>query len=76
MLRKFFISVCISVFILIAGFAAEIGKGKPNQEKPEFLQIYNGLDLAGWDGDPAFGSVKDGIIIAQVPSNVQVKDHS
>jgi len=74
--RKFFISVCISVFILIAGFAAEIGKGNPNQEKPEFLQIFNGQDLTGWDGDPAFWSVKDGIIIAQVPSNVQVKDHS
>ena len=66
----------LAILILSAGFAAERSKSSPNPERPEFLQIFNGQDLAGWDGDSAFWSVKDGIIVAQVTSNVQVKDHS
>ena len=31
----------------------------------EFLSIFNGKDLTGWDGDPRLWSVKDGVIRGQ-----------
>ena len=35
-----------------------------------FKNIFNGTDLSGWDGDPAFWSVKDGAITGQTtPEN-------
>jgi hypothetical protein len=40
-------------------FAAEKGKGKG---QPEFKSIFNGKDLAGWEGDKALWSVQDGAI--------------
>ena len=30
-----------------------------------FVSIFNGTDLAGWDGDPAYWSVRDGTILLQ-----------
>ncbi len=29
---------------------------------PEFVSLFNGVDLQGWEGDPRFWSVKDGVI--------------
>ncbi len=33
-----------------------------------FTRIFNGKDLSGWDGDPRFWSVKDGVIRGQTTS--------
>jgi hypothetical protein len=35
---------------------------KPPDIKPDFVSIFNGKDLTGWDGDPRLWSVKDGAI--------------
>ena len=35
---------------------------KAPEESGEFVRIFNGTDLAGWDGDPQLWSVKDGVI--------------
>lgn len=35
---------------------------KTPEESGEFVRIFNGTDLAGWDGDPQLWSVKDGVI--------------
>jgi len=47
-----------------AGF---ITNGEPLPEEPEpipegFAPVFNGKDLDGWDGDPRFWSVRDGVI--------------
>src|SRR5262245_35659542 len=36
--------------------------GPPVQGAEEFRSLFNGKDLAGWDGDPKFWSVKEGAI--------------
>ena len=35
---------------------------KAPEETGEFVRIFNGTDLTGWDGDPQLWSVKDGVI--------------
>jgi hypothetical protein len=34
-------------------------------ESAEFRSLFNGKDLAGWDGNPDFWSVQDGVIVGQ-----------
>ena len=34
-------------------------------DEPGFKSIFNGRDLAGWDGNPKFWSAKDGVITGQ-----------
>ncbi len=50
------LSVCLSLVTLTA-FADE-----PAKNASEFVTLFNGTDLDGWDGDPRFWSVKDGVI--------------
>jgi hypothetical protein len=45
------------------GALAVAGDGKPDAEG--FVSLFNGKDLAGWDGDPRFWSVKGGAIAGQ-----------
>jgi len=41
-----------------------------------FVSLFNGRDLAGWDGDPRIWSVKDGAIAGQTTADVTVKENS
>jgi hypothetical protein len=47
-----------------------------DRSKAGFTQIFNGRDLVGWDGEPNFWSVENGVIVARVRPSVQVKNHS
>jgi len=48
--------VCIAFLCLTAsGFAQELG----------FRSLFNGMDLAGWEGNPRFWSVREGSITGQ-----------
>jgi hypothetical protein len=78
MLRSFFIITSIIIILLTAncGQAVEGEKSDKDLTEAEFLQLFNGRDLTGWNGDPNFWSVKDGIIVAQVKPGVTVKNHS
>ncbi|MBN2452098.1 MAG: DUF1080 domain-containing protein, partial [Lentisphaeria bacterium] len=49
-----------------AGFLTE-GEPRPEELLDEWLEkgfvpLFNGKDLAGWDGDPRFWSVQNGVI--------------
>lgn len=78
MLRRFVIITSIIIVLLSANWGRAVEGGKLNTDLTEagFLQLFNGRDLTGWDGDPNFWSVKDGIIVAQVSSEIPVKNHS
>jgi hypothetical protein len=39
--------------------------GEPISDKSGFVSIFNGKDLAGWDGDPRLWSVRHGIIVGE-----------
>lgn len=51
---------CIASFALTA-YAAEGPRTAP-PEPAGMIQLFNGKDLTGWDGDPRLWSVKDGAI--------------
>lgn len=78
MLRRFVITISIIIVLLSAhwGQAVESDKLDKGSTEAGFLRLFNGRDLTGWDGDPNFWSVKDGIIIAQVSPGISVKNHS
>ena len=61
-----------SLILLAAlGFTAHAEEAKKTEElKPaadekEFKSMFNGKDLAGWEGDPTFWRVEDGMIIGE-----------
>ena len=41
-----------------------------------FTSIFNGKDLAGWDGNPKFWSVKDGAIVGQTTAENPTKGNT
>jgi 3-keto-disaccharide hydrolase len=57
----------LGLFLTLAGYgmpqvyAQEITK-KPAARQTGFKSIFNGKDLTGWDGDPAYWTVEDGAI--------------
>jgi hypothetical protein len=44
------------------GVAADSDNTKPPRDEMGFVSIFNGKDLTGWDGDPRFWSVRDGVL--------------
>ncbi|MHC4540195.1 MAG: 3-keto-disaccharide hydrolase [Planctomycetota bacterium] len=63
-MKKTVLGVMMSAAVWTATDASAAGEdaaGAPNSEAG-YMSIFNGKDLAGWDGDPKFWSVKDGAI--------------
>ncbi len=54
--------VTLVALILWAGTAAAADPPSAPAEPADMKCIFNGNDLAGWDGDPELWSVKDGVI--------------
>jgi uncharacterized protein (TIGR03067 family) len=44
--------------------------------EPGFVPLFNGTDLAGWDGNPKFWSVKDGAITGQTTADNPTKGNT
>jgi type 1 glutamine amidotransferase len=44
--------------------------------EPGFVSLFNGRDLAGWEGDPRIWSVRDGAITGQTTADVRVTENS
>ncbi|MFK7849453.1 MAG: DUF1080 domain-containing protein [Akkermansiaceae bacterium] len=45
-------------------------------EKDEFVELFDGKSLEGWDGDPVYWSVKDGVIVGEVTPETLLKRNS
>jgi hypothetical protein len=45
-------------------------------EDREPIQLFNGKDLTGWEGDPSLWSVKDGAIVGQTSAGNPVKENT
>ena len=39
---------------------------EPHESEKGFVRIFDGKTLDGWDGNPAYWSVKDGIIVGEI----------
>lgn len=51
-----------AIYCLRSAFAALVLLAPALAAGADFKPIFNGKDLTGWDGDPRFWSVKDGVI--------------
>jgi hypothetical protein len=49
---------------------------EPVPDLPGFVSLFNGRDLAGWEGDPRIWSVRDGILTGQTTEDVRVTENS
>src|SRR3954468_17411723 len=61
-MKSFFLSLAFAASVL----AADNG----------FKPIFNGKDLAGWEGAPELWSVKDGVIVGQTTPEHQIKTNT
>src|SRR5436190_749578 len=52
------------------------GSAKAEDKDKEFQTIFNGKDLAGWDGNPKLWSVKDGAIVGQTTAENPIKGNT
>lgn len=64
--------------ISLTGLAGECGIYAQNQsfERDGFKSLFNGKDLTGWDANPKFWSVRDGIITGEVKAEEICDEHS
>jgi hypothetical protein len=67
----FSIAACL---IPLALFAQETHTAP--QESADLKSIFNGKDLSGWDGDPTFWSVKDGVIRGESTAEKPAKSNT
>ncbi|MBM4023819.1 MAG: DUF1080 domain-containing protein [Planctomycetes bacterium] len=55
--------------LMIVGLLAAPGNGQS-------VDLFNGRDLRGWDGDPAVWTVEDGAIVGRVAEGTHMADHT
>jgi Domain of Unknown Function (DUF1080) len=63
----------VVIAILFAGIL-QSASGQP--AKPEFVKIFDGKTLDGWDADTAFWSVKNGVMVGQVVPGKPIKNNT
>lgn len=56
-----FIAIVALTVIVVA--AADLNTLTPAEKAEGYVEMFNGKDLEGWDGDPALWSAKDGLIV-------------
>jgi Domain of Unknown Function (DUF1080) len=47
----------------------------PREGKSETIELFNGKDLEGWEGNPELWSVKDGVIVAKNKEEIKVSTY-
>lgn len=55
--------------VLFSAGAAPAQDAPDAPAEPGFVALFNGADLTGWDGNPAFWSVRDGAITGQTTAD-------
>jgi hypothetical protein len=63
--------VAVGVWLLVAA-AACVGAG----DDAEFVPIFNGRDLEGWDGAPGYWFVENGLLTGRTTADRPLKRHS
>ncbi|WP_114783368.1 3-keto-disaccharide hydrolase [Botryobacter ruber] len=72
MMKKTKLSLAI-LFI----FSIAIGcKTTPRTTTDSFISIFNGKNLEGWDGDPAYWRVEDGVLVGEVTPQTILKQNT
>ncbi len=54
-----------SALTLLVALALLLAAGSAGAQEPGFISLFNGRDLANWDGNPLLWSVQDGVIVGR-----------
>ena len=69
---------CLVVLLCVVGlaFVAQTRTALAGEDETGFKSIFNGRDLAGWDGDERFWSVRDGLLTGQTTAQNPTKGNT
>src|SRR3970040_2037683 len=69
---------CLVVLLCVVGlaFVAQTGTASAGEDETGFKNIFNGRDLAGWDGDERFWSVREGLLTGQTTAQNPTKGNT
>lgn len=78
MMCKYSSFLCMILLLFSACLRASARDYREDARQLEtgFVEIFNGNDLTGWDGEPGYWSVEDGRIIARVKPGIRVNNHT
>jgi hypothetical protein len=68
--------ILISTLFVIAALSSAQAQPQPPADESGFTSLFNGKDLAGWQGDTTIWSVQDGCITGQTTQPKQIKENS
>lgn len=60
---------CFTLLLLLGSCQASVNKQAGNSSQPDeegFVQIFNGQNLDGWEGDPTYWRVEDGNLVGEI----------
>jgi len=69
-------SVVLGLVVGIASAAPAGEAAAPPADEPGFVALFNGKDLQGWDGNPDFWFVKDGVIRGETTAEKPTKGNT
>ena len=72
------VAFVVGVFLLCTGGCqqGQSACSAAEQSNTDWVRLFNGKDLAGWDGDPCFWSVKDGVIHGETTVQNRAKNNT
>ncbi len=71
------LSVCIVFSSCHSSNASEDGQKETMQDSSDFVSLFDGTSLKGWEGDTAVWHAKDGMIVGEVtPSSTPLKTNT
>src|SRR5204863_8573259 len=73
--HSFAASLAALAVFAISGLIAQASALAADDEA-DFKSLFNGKDLSGWDGNPDFWSVKDGVITGQTMADNPTKGNT
>lgn len=78
MLRTLTLQMLALAFLCLTcpDVSAQKPSGKAPAESEDMIQMFNGKDLDGWDGDPRLWSVKDGVIHGETTKDVATRGNT
>src|SRR5687767_2363639 len=65
-----------TLLALLLSLGVSPGAGAAEADEAGFQPLFNGQDLNGWDGNPAFWSVKEGKIVGQTTAENPTKGNT
>jgi hypothetical protein len=73
LVKAFTIIFCVQLLLIFG--SCKTGHLK-NSDEEGFVSIFNGKTLEGWDGDPVYWKVRDGILVGEVTPSTLLKRNS